>query len=247
MRPSHRIAVLLGCVLLALGVARYAGSRSAPPAPQPAAGSVRLGPEAGEPVAQYLAGLPALLPAPGTATLALVQFRAEMAPAAALATVGGDGTAQVGAAQVGAGRGDASARSPVPVTAVLRVPLPRVQTALRFEALEPGVSPTTALDTARERARRAADAGAARLTGRQAALAAAEAAVLADPACRCVLAVVVRADRAGLEAIAARAGARAVHAAPAGAVPIELVLAPLLPEQVERADPPPDDGPVPRG
>lgn len=242
MRPSRRLAVLLGCVLLTLGVAWYAGSRSVPPGRQPAAGSVRLGPEAGEPVAQYLAGLPALLPAPGTATLALVQFRAEMAPAAALAAVGGDG-----AAPIGAGRGDVSARFPVPVTAVLRVPLPRVQTALRFEALEPGVSPTTALDTARERARRAADAGAARLTGRQAALAAAEAAVLADPACRCVLAVVVRADRAGLEAIAARAGARAVHAAPAGAVPIELVLAPLLPEQVERADPPPDDGPVPRG
>ncbi|MGH3568451.1 MAG: hypothetical protein ACRDRH_20975, partial [Pseudonocardia sp.] len=90
-------------------------------------------------------------------------------------------------------------------------------------------------------------AGAARLTGRQAALAAAEAAVLADPACRCVLAVVVRADRAGLDGIAARAGVRAVHAAPAGAIPIELVLAPLLPEQVERADPPPDDGPVPPG
>lgn len=242
MRPSRRIAVLLGCVLLALGVAWYAGSRSAPPAPQPAPGSVRLGPEAGEPVAQYLAGLPALLPAPGTATLALVQFRAEMAPAATLAAVGGDG-----AAPVGTGRGDTSARFAVPVTAVLRVPLPRVQTALRFEALESGVSPTTALDAARERARRAADAGAARLTGRQAALAAAEAAALADPACRCVLAVVVRADRAGLDAIAARADARAVHAAPAGTVPIELVLAPLLPEQVERADPPPDDGPVPRG
>jgi len=242
MRPSHRITVLLGCVLLALGVAWYAGSRSAPPAPQPAPGSVRLGPEAGEPVTQYLAGLPALLPAPGTATLALVQFRAEMAPAAALAAVGGDG-----AAPVGAGRSDTSVRFAVPVTAVLRVPLPRVQTALRFEALEPGVSPTTALDTARERARRAAHAGAARVTGRQAKVAAAEAAALADPSCRCVLAVVVRANRSGLDGIAARAGVRAVHAAPARTVRGELALAPLLPEQSERADPPPDDGSVPEG
>jgi hypothetical protein len=60
-----------------------------------------------------------------------------------------------------------------------------------------------------------------------------------------VLALVVRADRAALEALAADPGVRAVDAAPVGATEPELALSPLLPGQVERADPPPDDGPVP--
>jgi hypothetical protein len=38
---------------------------------------------------------------------------------------------------------------------------------------------------------------------------------------------------------------RAVEAAPPGTTDAELALAPLLPEQNARADPPPDDGPVP--
>ncbi|MGH3569086.1 MAG: hypothetical protein ACRDRH_24295, partial [Pseudonocardia sp.] len=157
MRPARRIAVLAGCVIVALTVAWYAGSRLAPTGPLLAVGSIRLGPEAGEPVAQYLARLPVELPAAGVETLALVQFAAELTPADALAAVGAQRSG-----------------FPVPVTAVLRVPLPRVQTALRFEVLEPGVFPTTALGTARERARRAAHGRAARLTGRQAAVAAAK-------------------------------------------------------------------------
>ena len=60
-----------------------------------------------------------------------------------------------------------------------------------------------------------------------------------------MLALVVRADRAALEALAGRPGVRAVHAAPAGVTERELALSPLLPEQIERADPLPDDGPVP--
>ena len=76
-------------------------------------------------------------------------------------------------------------------------------------------------------------------------MAAAEAAALSAPAAACVLALVVRADRAGLEALAARPGVRAVQAAPAGVAARELALAPLLPEQTRPADPLPDDGPVP--
>jgi hypothetical protein len=45
--------------------------------------------------------------------------------------------------------------------------------------------------------------------------------------------------------VAARPGVRAVHAAPAGVTARELAIAPLLPDQVERADPLPDDGTVP--
>jgi hypothetical protein len=74
-----------------------------------------------------------------------------------------------------------------------------------------------------------------------------ERAALADSRCPCVIALVVRGDRAALDAVAARPGVRAVQAAPPGTTPVELALSPLLPEQAERADPPPDDGPVPPG
>jgi hypothetical protein len=57
--------------------------------------------------------------------------------------------------------------------------------------------------------------------------------------------MVVRADRAALEALVASREVRAVDAAPVGATEPELALSPLLPGQVERVDPPPDDGPVP--
>jgi hypothetical protein len=222
MNGRRRLALLLGCVAVALAVAWYAGGQFAPSAPLPPAGSVRLGPDAGEPVADYLARLPADLPAPGVVAPALVQFDAERRVDDAIAAV--DGT--------------------TPRTAVLRVPLPRVQTALRFEPLEPGVPPAAALGNARERARHQADADAGRLAGRARDVAAAEAAALADPACPCVLALVVRSDRAGLEALAARPGVRAVQAAPSGTTDRELALAPLLPGQTERADPLPDDAVV---
>jgi hypothetical protein len=210
----------VGCLLVALAVAWYVGTPSAPPTAAP--GAVRLGPESGERVADYLARLSAELPAPGVEAFALVQFAAELTPSAARAAVD----------------------PAVPAIAVLRVPLPRVQTALRFEPLEPDVPAGAALDNARGRAGQAAAADVTRAAGRAAAVAAAEADALADPACRCVLALLVRADRAVLEALAARAEVRAVHAAPAGTTPFELALAPLLPGQVDRVVPLPDDGPV---
>jgi hypothetical protein len=219
-----RLAVLAACVVIALLTAWYAGSRFTPGAPPPPVGSIRLGPEAGEPVADYLARLPAQLPPPGAAAAALVQLGAQEPPERAAALVRAPTTATV---------------------AVFRVPLPRVQTALRFEPLDPGLPAAAALDTARQRARLGADADAARLAGRARDVAAAESAALGDPACACVLALVVRGDRAALEALAAVPGVRAVDAAPVGATEPELALSPLLPGQVERADPPPDDGAVP--
>ncbi|HSU11259.1 MAG TPA: hypothetical protein VLK57_18825, partial [Pseudonocardia sp.] len=153
MNTRGRLAVLAGCVLVALAVAWYAGSQHPPSSATPAPGSVRLGPEAGEDVAAYLARLPASLPPDGARAPALVQLAAEATAPDALAAV--DGT--------------------TPVTAVFRVPLPRVQTALRFVALEPGVPAATALDSARVRAQRAAAAEALQ-TGRPGAVAAVEAA-----------------------------------------------------------------------
>jgi hypothetical protein len=217
-----RVGALLACAVAVLLVAWYAGTQSAATAPAPAAGSVRLGPEPGEDVAGYLARLPADLPPEGVAAAALVQLAAQLPVGDAVAAVAGS----------------------TPVTAVLRAPIPRVQTALRFEPLEDGMAPGQALENARERARQRADADAGRLTGRPGDIAAAEATALADPACRCVLALVVRADRAALVTLAGRPEVRAVQAAPPDAAVRELALAPLLPEQVERADPPADDGGV---
>jgi hypothetical protein len=215
--------VLLACAAVVLLVAWYAGAQFPAGTPAPAPGSVRLGPEPGEEVSAYLARLPAELPAPGVEALALVQFAAELPVPAAVQAVAGA----------------------APVTAVVRVPLPRIQTALRFEPLEQGVPPPAALDAARQRAGQQAAADAQRQAGRAAAVAAAEARALADPAAPCVLAIVIRGERATLDAVAARPDVRAVHAAPAGVTARELALAPLLPGQVERVDPLPDDGEVP--
>lgn len=219
-----RLLVLVLCVGVVLATAWYGGSRYGQAPPPPSPGTVRLGPDAGEDVAAYLARLPAELPAPGATVLALVQLGTEAAPDAAAALVGAPGTRLV--------------------SVVFHVPLPRVQTALRFVPADAGPA---AVGTARERARFAADADAVRLTGRPASVAAAEAGALADPACRCVLGLVVAADRGALDALAAAPGVRAVHAAPAGVTAPELALAPLLPEQTVRADPVPDDGAVPAG
>jgi hypothetical protein len=210
--------VLAACLLVVTAAAVVAVRPDTTPAPS--AGAVRLGPEPGEAVAAYRARLPSSLPPPdGARAPALVQLDVELTTADAAAVVAGTS----------------------PRVAVFRVPLPRVQTALRFAALEEGVP--RALDNARARAQQAAATDAARLAGRAGAVAAAEARALADPACRCVLAVLVDADRGGLEAVAARPGVRAVEAAPPDTV--DPALAPLLPEQTARADPPPDDGPVP--
>jgi hypothetical protein len=213
------VAVLAGC-LVVLVIAAYVAARQ-PAGSAPSVGAVRLGPEPGEDVAAYLARLPATLPPDGVRAPALVQLDAGSTTADALTTVAGT----------------------VPRTAVFRVPLPRVQTALRFVTLEDAVPVAAALDNARGRAEQAAAADAARLQGRAGAVAAAEAGALAGPACRCVLAVLVEGDRAGLVAVAGRPGVRAVEAAPPGTV--DPALAPLLPEQAVRADPLPDDGPIP--
>lgn len=225
MSGRTRIAVLGGLALVVLLAAWVAGSQGGGPTPARTPGSVRLGPDPGQAVAEYRAGLARELPPPGQPTLALVQLSRQLDPPDAAALAG---------------------PSPV-VTAVFRVPLPRVQTALRFEPVTGTGDPVAALEVARQRAGFAAGADASRTTGRAAAVAAAEQRAYAAPGCTCVLALVVRADRARLEALAATPGVRAVQAAPVGTQPVDLALSPLLPEQTTAADPLPDDGPVPAG
>ncbi|SFN83754.1 hypothetical protein SAMN05216207_102285 [Pseudonocardia ammonioxydans] len=233
------VVAVMAVVLVGAVWAAGSGPASGPPA---ATGSVRLGPDPGQDVAGYLAGLPGSLPPPGPAVPALVQFDRPLDAAGAAAAAG----------PAGAGV----------ETAVFRVPLDRVQTALRFEPVTGTGEVTGALGVARERALFGAEADAGRaqqaaagatapearaaLT-RRAAVAAAERRALADPGCACVIALVVRADRAGLEALAGRDGVRAVQAAPPGTTAQELALSPLLPQQRTTALPPPDDGPVPTG
>lgn len=233
------LVVSAGLFVVVLVTAWVAGSGTAPPAST--TGSVRLGPEPGQDVAGYLATLPATLPPPGSSAPALVALDVPRDAAGAAALVG---------------------RATVE-TAVFRVPIDRVQTALRFEPVT-GVSAGAAgigraLDVARERAAFAAEADAARAADsaatappqarealdRRVAVTAAERRRLADPGCACVVAVVVTADRAGLDALAARDGVRAVQAAAPGTRPRDLALSPLLPEQTGTVTPPPDDGPVP--
>ncbi|GAA2894698.1 hypothetical protein GCM10010472_61620 [Pseudonocardia halophobica] len=216
------VVCVLG-VLVAVGyAAAQARSSSAGRGPAVAQGQVRLGPDPGEAVPDYLAQLPATLPAPGERAPALVQLDRELTTDAAAALAGSASPAEV----------------------VFRVPIPRVQTALRFEILPAAAPVAAALDTARQRAGHAAEADASRLTDRPAAVARAEAAAYAGP-CACVVALVVSADRAGLEALAGTPGVRAVEAAPVGVTLPELALSPLLPEQTTAATPLPDDGPVP--
>jgi hypothetical protein len=247
-RTAHRpLWPALLCVLLVLlAVAWVAGRQSLFGAPdQPASlDAVRLGPDPGAPVAAYLAGLPARWPAPGApAVPALVQFGTELDGASVARLLAGV----------------------TPATAVIRVPLPRVQTALRFEALppvdlaDPVLGAQRRLALAQQAAARDASSEAGRLTGRAASVARYEAAVLggglggaaggaqtgAPTPCRCVLAVLVVGDRAALSRLAEQPAVRAVDAAPAGTPMSGVALAPLLPEQTEAADPVPDDGPVP--
>jgi hypothetical protein len=166
-RAAHRpLWPALLCVLLVLlAVAWVAGRQSLFGAPdQPASlDAVRLGPDPGAPVAAYLAGLPARWPAPGApAVPALVQFGTELDGASVARLLAGV----------------------TPATAVIRVSLPRVQTALRFEALppvdlaDPVLGAQRRLALAQQAAARDASAEAGRLTGRAASVARYEAAVL---------------------------------------------------------------------
>jgi hypothetical protein len=218
LTTRRRAALLAACVAVAALVAWWTAARTPAPASGPPPGSVRLGPEPGEAVSAYLTRAAATLPPRGVPVLALVQLADER-------------------------RVSDPPPSGTPVEAVFRVDLPRVQTAIRFMPLETGVPTATALDSARQRAASAATADAARLTGRPRDVAAAEAAALARPDCACVVALVVTADGATLRQAAA--GVRVVEAAPADVTLRELALSPLLPEQTDRADPLPDDGPVP--
>jgi len=219
------------------GVAGYVAGREAPPPRQPAEVQ-RLGPEPGEPVTEYLARARTSVPARDAGQVwALVQLAAPLDTEAAARLVS---SPLVSSPSV-----SGSVRLS---RVVFRVPLPRVQTALVTRELS-GQRPAEELAGAQlwaadERAaagQRAAADGAARA----AAVAAAEADALRAAGCACVLAMLVRADRAGLDALAAQPAVRAVHAATPDTPLPSIATSPLLPEQTVVAGQVPDDGPLP--
>ncbi|HET9253761.1 MAG TPA: hypothetical protein VFO16_00985 [Pseudonocardiaceae bacterium] len=205
------LIVVLGCTIWT------AGGRDS----VPVTGAQRLGPEAGEPVADYLRRAAVSLPAGGSPGWALVQLADYLTPESAAELVRGVRLAKV----------------------VLRVPLPRVQTALITRDL-PGQRPAAELTGALRSAAADRLAASRAAPGRPAAIAAAEATRLGE-GCACVAAMLVRGDPGALRALAARPGVRAVHAALPDTAVRDLAISPLLPEQAIVAGPVPDDGPVP--
>lgn len=232
LRWPNVAVVLAVALVVALLTAWAAGSASSPGAP-PRTDATRLGPAPGETVTGYLARARAVPPAPPGPRPALVELTAELDVAGAAALLAGSG---------------ATARE-----AVFRVPLPRVQTALRRVTLDDSgtVDPVAALRLAEAQAANRAGEQARTSAGRPAAVAATESARL-SAGCACVVALVVELDPAGLPALVSRPGIRAVEVAPAAARSGALAVSPLLPEQTDDGrDPPetvgpvPDDGPVP--
>jgi hypothetical protein len=187
-----------------------------------ATGVQRLGPEDSEPVAAYLRRAHASLPVAHSARWALVELDSYLTPEQAAELSRGVRISKV----------------------VLRVPLPRLQTALITRDL-PGQQPLAELVNAqRSAAAERLAASRAAPDSRHAAVAAAEAAQLRQ-GCACVLALLVLADGDALELVAKRPGARAVQAALPDTSVEDLAISPLLPEQSDIAGPVPDDGPVP--
>ncbi|MEJ2870876.1 hypothetical protein WCD74_24150 [Actinomycetospora sp. OC33-EN08] len=188
---------------------------------------VRLGPDPGEDVAAYLTRIAAVPdPEDPQPRLALVQFAAGLTPEAAAPAVG----------------------NAVGLRAVVRVPFPRVQTALRDVDLQPAPPLTAlraALTTAAGQARQDAATGAPGT--RRTAVAAAEAAALERPDCGCLVAVVVRVAPSDVGSLRSAPGVRGVQVAPVGTARSRLAVSPLLPDQGPVAGPVPDDGPVPTG
>jgi hypothetical protein len=219
--PRHARWAVLAVLLVAVGLAVVVAGR--PGEPLSVTGVQRLGPEAGEPVADYLRRAGASLPAAESGSVwALVQLEGYLKPGRAAELAQGVRLSRV----------------------VLRVPLPRVQTALITRDL-PGQRPVAELTEALRSAAQDRTAVAAReVPGRRPAAVAAVEATQLRAGCACVLAFLVFGDGKALHAVAVRPGVRAVHAALPDTPIQDVAISPLLPEQVDSAGPVPDDGPV---
>lgn len=219
MPPRARWAVL-AALFVVFGLAVWVAGQRGESLPT---GAQRLGPEAGERVADYLRRAGASLPAGNSAPVwALVQLKDYLTPEPAAELTRGIRVSRV----------------------VLRVPLPRVQTALITHDL-PGQRPVAELTEALRTAAQDRLAASQAAPGARLQRVAAEEAAQLRTGCACVLGLLVFGDGDALRAVAARPGVRAVHAAFPDTPLEDVAISPLLPEQVDTAGPVPDDGPVP--
>ncbi|ATL66953.1 hypothetical protein [Nocardia terpenica] len=204
-------AVVLAIVIVALGWAY--------PPRAAVISTDRLGPDSGEPVADYLARARESLRGSDTGEhWALVSFGAGAVPGAIPEYAGGLRISQV--------------LYHVPIdrvfTPVVAIPVPAGD-AVAVASARWAASALAQPDSADERSGRVAAVAAARL----------------HAGCACVAALVVRGRLGELRDLAAHTGIRAVQALPADAPDGAFAVTPLLPEQVGVAAPGPDDGPVP--
>lgn len=179
----------------------------------------RLGPESGEPVAEYLARAHASLSGTDTAERwALVSFATGTTPGSIPESVAGLRVSNV--------------VYDVPIARVytppITVPVPAGDAAA-IASVRAAAGAMDNPDTSDDRTRRVAAVMAARL----------------HAGCACVVDLVVRGRLDQLRVLSARPGVRAVQALPPDAAADTFAIVPLLPEQIILAAPGPDDGPVP--
>ncbi|MFG1798021.1 hypothetical protein [Nocardia sp. NPDC049149] len=178
----------------------------------------RLGPEQGDEVADYLArAKDSLKGTDGADHWALVSFTEPLVPEQLPPNSGGMRIAQV----------------------LYHVAVPRVQTPLVAVPVPAGDA--AAISSAESAAwllpRPTADERSARIVALSAAR--------LRSGCACAVGLVVRGPLDGLRNLASRNGIRAVQALPADAVAGRFAVTPLLPNQMNKILPEPDDGAVP--
>lgn len=216
----------LGCGAVIAVLVMVTGVAVSPP--PGVRGVESLGPDTGASVSGYLGDAAARLGEVGAdeQRWALLSPQVELTAESAARLVNGVRTARV----------------------LLRVPLPRVQTALlTAEIADQGGQGALAAELSAAQRRAAGRLAAVQQVsdGRERAVAGVSAARL-GAGCACVVGLLLRGSGARLRAVAGRSGVRALTPAPAGAGYGDLALAPLLPEQSGTVGPGPDDGTVPR-
>lgn len=207
-------AAICAVVVVVLGV-------TIPPAPDGVA-TDRLGPDTGEPIAEYLARAGDSLAGDGD-RWALVSFTGYLSPADLAERAAGVRVSR----------------------ALYQVPLDRVATPL--VAVQVPDSPVALARSGADAAWQLTDRRRYAAAGTRGAQVLDVSIARLHAGCACSPGLVVRASPAQLRELAGRPGIRAVQALPADAVAERFGVAPLLPDSADPVLPRPDDGPVPPG
>ena len=240
--PLAVLAVVLGLAVAGTGLVSLL--RPEPSGGSPGSSPVWVGVHDGDSIPAYVelssSRLAALADqAPDRVVYALASLRRYLTPA------------EVGAMVAAVSQSDAGAAL-ISVTAFARVPLAGRQTErVSLLAINPPSDLANAMTTVADRKDKDADSYAAMAAAEppgtlrdiytsNADVSRAEASAFRSR-CACVYALVVRGHAAALQALAGYADVRAVDPATEIEVPTDAVFSPPLPEQDDRAAPPPDD------